>query len=79
MQCRWWQLKICEAPCQCRLHCAAVIDKWGYLWTGGGTYTKAGSYIIVRVDPNSGMVQFFLLAHQAQVCSASCLLALDLL
>lgn len=49
-----------------------VIDKWGYLWSGGGTYLKdtgAGSrkYIVIRMDTsNPGTIQYFYVDHETQ-------------
>lgn len=49
----------------------AVIDAWGYLWTGGGSYRKGTDrmYILLRMDtqhPERG-VQYFYLDHETNV------------
>jgi hypothetical protein len=57
-----------DTPCR-----IAVIDAWGYLWTGGGSYRKGPDrkYILLRMDtqhPQRGM-QFFYLDHETNVCA----------
>lgn len=47
-----------------------VVDKWGFLWSGGGTYKKAGKYIVIRIDTNVGNpsakgVQIYSVPHEA--------------
>lgn len=60
---------------QTRRRCFAVVDQWGFLWSGGGTYIKdfgAGigrQNIVIRMDtetPGNGM-QYFPLAHESDV------------
>lgn len=56
---------------------ATAIDRWGYLWSGGGTYTKEfgrtfGRHnILIRMDTNAsntGMgVQIFPVPHETNV------------
>lgn len=48
-----------------------MIDAWGYLWTGGGSYRKGPErkYILLRMDtqhPERGM-QYFYLDHETNV------------
>jgi hypothetical protein len=49
----------------------AVVDAWGYLWLGGGSYRKGPQrkYILLRMDtqqPERG-VQYFYLDHETNV------------
>jgi hypothetical protein len=62
-------------PHAASLLCLAVVDKWGYSWSGGGTYIKdfggatGRQHILIRFNTEdiSMGIQYFPVAHETNV------------
>ena len=67
--------ELCTAPHAPFLPSPAVVDKWGYLWSGGGTYIKdfggatGRKHMVIRFNTEDFSMgfQYFPVDHETNV------------